>query len=189
MDLLVVFGAEGDGAGEVAERVAATVRRSGHRADVATARHCLDVESYDAVVIGAEVRDGRWHHDARQFALRHTMALRDRRVWCYSCAAPAPGVRAAATDAEPTPEARELMEFVGARGHATLAAPLRAPGFAALRADWSARRRITRWARDLGRDLDGARPPHGLGPARLWAALLGVLRRPAAGLPGTSAGR
>lgn len=178
----MVFGAEREGTGEIAERLAATLRRSGHRVDVAAARHALDVAAYEAVMIGGEIEGGHWHRDARQFVLRHTMALRDRRVWFFSCAA---------TDADPTPEVRELMDFVCARGHATFAAPRRARGVAALAADWAARRRIGRWVRALD---DGARPAAlgwqaGAGLLRLWVVLRRAARRAPPGLPGPTVGR
>lgn len=84
MTVLVAYASKRGSTAEIAETVAATLRREG--LDVCLER-VEDVESldpYDAVVIGSAVYMKRWRGDARHFLKKHRKALRQMPFWVFS---------------------------------------------------------------------------------------------------------
>ena len=71
--------------GEVAERIAARLRAVAV-VDVRPAGPDLDLDRYDAFVIGSAVHDMAWLPPARALTERLTPALRERPVWLFSIA-------------------------------------------------------------------------------------------------------
>ena len=77
----------------------------------------LDLEGYDAVVLGGALYMGRWHSDARRFARRYAADLRTMPVWLFSS-----GPLDRSADEKEIPAVgfvAKLAAEVGARGHAT----------------------------------------------------------------------
>ena len=75
--LVAYAGWAGSTAG-VAERIAEVMNRSGFAAEARRAGDVKDVAAFDAVVLGAAVRAGKLHPDARKFAARNTAELNSR---------------------------------------------------------------------------------------------------------------
>jgi len=72
---LVAYATKYGSTKEVAEAVAATLRKHGLEVEVRSAREVQALDDYSAVVLGAALYMGRWHRDARAFLRRHHTAL------------------------------------------------------------------------------------------------------------------
>jgi menaquinone-dependent protoporphyrinogen oxidase len=84
MTVLVAYASKRGSTAEIAETIAATLRREGLGVCL---ERCEDVECldrYDAVVIGSAVYMKRWRGDARHFLKKHRKALRQRPFWAFS---------------------------------------------------------------------------------------------------------
>jgi len=68
----------------VAERIAATIGRGGHRVELQVCGDGLDVSAYDAVVFGSAVFNQRWLPEGDEFVQRNIDALASRPVWLFS---------------------------------------------------------------------------------------------------------
>jgi menaquinone-dependent protoporphyrinogen oxidase len=165
MNILVTHGSERGGTAGIASRIGEALREAGLAADVVPAREVRDVRKYDAVVVGGALYAMRWHRDARRFVLRHAAALRERPVWFFS-SGPLDD-SAARTEIPPTQHVQQLMDHVGANGHATFGGRL-APHARGLVASSMAKKyagdfrdpaRIEAWARRVARliEADAAR--------------------------------
>ena len=73
--VLVAYGTKAGSTREVAECVAAHLRRRFYSTDLAPANAVADLDKYDGVVLGGSIYMGRWHPDARRFLKRHREAL------------------------------------------------------------------------------------------------------------------
>ncbi|MFT3774963.1 MAG: flavodoxin domain-containing protein [Minicystis sp.] len=160
MKILVTHGSERGGTAGIADRIGATLREAGVAVDVQPAREVRDVRAYDAVIVGGALYANRWHADARRFVLRHAAALRARPVWFFSS-----GPLDDSADHQglpPTPPVQQLMDFVGASGHATFGGRLApdAHGFVAASmakthaGDFRNMARIDAWARDVAHRIE-----------------------------------
>lgn len=162
MNVLVTYGSERGGTAGLAERIERALTREGHSVRCAAARDVRDLTGYDAVVLGGALYAMRWHADARRFVLRHAAALRARPVWFFSSG---PLDDTARGDAiAPTPQVRQLMGYVGARGHITFGGRLTpdARGLLASRmartsaGDWRDLDAVDAWALALSDQLGAA---------------------------------
>lgn len=73
---LVVHASKHGSTTKVAQRVADRLRSDGVDVTVASAREVRDpVASYDLVVVGGAIYNGRWYADARRFLKRHRAEL------------------------------------------------------------------------------------------------------------------
>ena len=84
MTVLVAYASKRGSTAEIAETVAATLRREGLGVCL---ERCEDVESldpYEAVIIGSAVYMKRWRGDARHFLKKHRRALRQKPFWVFS---------------------------------------------------------------------------------------------------------
>lgn len=153
MNILVAHGSKRGGTAGIASVIGAALRGAGVDADVLPAREVRDVRKYDAVVIGGALYAMLWHEDARRFVIRHAAALRERPVWFFS-SGPLDD-SAASREIPPTPDVQQLMDFVGASGHATFGGRLEpdAHGCVASKmakhhaGDFSNHAQIAAWAR------------------------------------------
>jgi menaquinone-dependent protoporphyrinogen oxidase len=68
--ILVVYASKYGSTQEVAESIAATLRKQMLHADVRPAADVEDLGEYGGVVLGGGVYMGRWHRDARSFVKR-----------------------------------------------------------------------------------------------------------------------
>jgi menaquinone-dependent protoporphyrinogen oxidase len=76
--ILVAYATRYGSTQEVAEQVAATLRKGGRAVDVQPARQVYTLEGYHAVVLGAPLYVGSLLKDARRFLSRHQEALAER---------------------------------------------------------------------------------------------------------------
>lgn len=73
---LVAYATRNGSTREVAEVIAATLRRGGAEVDLRPARQAREpLVGYDLVVLGAPLYSGRWHRDAYRFLKRHRAEL------------------------------------------------------------------------------------------------------------------
>jgi menaquinone-dependent protoporphyrinogen oxidase len=132
---------------------------AGLQVDVRPASERADIGAYDAVIVGGALYNQRWHRHARRFVSRHTSALRTRPVWLFSSGP----LDDSATTGEiaPIAQVQDLLQRVGARGHATFggrlapdAKGLPASAMAKTRAgDWRDPTRIRSWAATVAQEL------------------------------------
>lgn len=84
MTVLVAYASKRGSTAEIAETIAATLRREGLGVCL---ERCEDVQSldpYDAVVLGSAVYMKRWRGDARHFLKKHRKSLRQKPFWVFS---------------------------------------------------------------------------------------------------------
>jgi menaquinone-dependent protoporphyrinogen oxidase len=65
--ILMAYGTKHGSTQEVAEAVAAELRRNGAKVEVRPARQVRGLDGYDMVVLGAPLYSGRWYRDAGRF--------------------------------------------------------------------------------------------------------------------------
>jgi menaquinone-dependent protoporphyrinogen oxidase len=167
MRVLVSAASKHGSTGEIAERIADTVRTAlpdGAVVGVRPAAEITDVASYDAAVLGSAVYMGHWMEDAVRAAAR-IAAGPPRSVWLFSSGPIGDPPR---PDEDPV-DVRAIVTATGARGHRVFAGRLdrHRLGFAekamvlALRVadgdfrDWDA---IDGWARQIATELSTLPP-------------------------------
>lgn len=116
MTVLVAYASKRGSTAEIAETVAATLRREGLKVCLEPAGDVRNLERFDAVVLGSAVYMKRWRGDARHFLKKHRKALRQVPFWVFSSGP----VGAPAQDhpewTEP-PKLAEKIDDLGGRGH------------------------------------------------------------------------
>lgn len=87
-NVLVTVASRHGSTAELATELGARLRESGHdrplRVEVRPVEEVERVDGYDAVVLGSAVYLGQWLPSARDFALTHAAALRQRPLWLFS---------------------------------------------------------------------------------------------------------
>lgn len=160
--VLVAYSSRMGGTAEIAEAIAAEVRRHGAEVDVLPAGEVRSVHEYEFVVIGSAIYAGRWRRDALALLRRNSLDLMKRRVWLFqsglSVTGPGPWQ-------DPTPAVvRRLARVVGAVTPVTFPGRLtresargpvarlmaRQPSAGDFR-DWD---RIRRWANEIGMQVN-----------------------------------
>jgi len=84
MTILVAYASKRGSTAEIAETIAATLRREGLSVCLERAEDVQSLEPYDAVVLGSAVYMKRWRGDARHFLKKHRKALRQMPFWVFS---------------------------------------------------------------------------------------------------------
>lgn len=84
MNVLVAYASKRGSTAEIAETVAATLRREGLKVCLEPAGDVRSLERFDAVVLGSAVYMKRWRGDARHFLKKHRKALRQMPFWVFS---------------------------------------------------------------------------------------------------------
>jgi menaquinone-dependent protoporphyrinogen oxidase len=84
MTVLVAYSSKRGSTAEIAETVAATLRREGLGVCLERAEDVASLERYDAVVLGSAVYMKRWRGDARHFLKKHRKALKQTPFWVFS---------------------------------------------------------------------------------------------------------
>lgn len=84
MTVLVAYASRRGSTAEIAETVAATLRREGLGVCLERAEDVQSLEPYDAVVLGSAVYMKRWRGDARHFLKKHRKALKQIPFWVFS---------------------------------------------------------------------------------------------------------
>jgi menaquinone-dependent protoporphyrinogen oxidase len=84
MNVLVAYASKRGSTAEIAETVAATLRREGLGVCLEPVEDVRSLERFDAVVLGSAVYMKRWRGDARHFLKKHRKALRQMPFWVFS---------------------------------------------------------------------------------------------------------
>ncbi|MCH0540804.1 flavodoxin [Streptomyces sp. MUM 203J] len=82
--VLVTYGSRHGATEGIAEEIAEALNEDGYHTAVVPADDVVDVNAYDAVVLGGALYAGHWHHDAVRCARRNAQALGRRPVWLFS---------------------------------------------------------------------------------------------------------
>jgi len=83
--ILVSYSTNSGSTADVAEKIGEVLKQEGHSAEVKPIADVIDLEEYEAVIIGAPMIFG-WHQTARQFVTRHQSVLSTRKVAYFACA-------------------------------------------------------------------------------------------------------
>jgi len=105
MSILVAYATKHGSTGEIAERIAATLRGWGQTVEVRPIGSVGDVKQYDACVVGSAVYFGSWTKEATEFVGANSEVLATRPIWLFSS-----GPTGEATQPEP----KQVTEFRGA---------------------------------------------------------------------------
>jgi menaquinone-dependent protoporphyrinogen oxidase len=116
MTVLVAYASKRGSTAEIAETVAATLRREGLGVCLERAEDVQSLERYDAVVLGSAVYMKRWRGDARHFLKKHRKALRQKPFWVFSTGPVGDPSRDNPEWLEP-PAIVEKVEDLGGRDH------------------------------------------------------------------------
>lgn len=84
MTVLVAYASKRGSTAEIAETVAATLRREGLGVCLERCEDVRNLDCYDAVVLGSAVYMKRWQGDARHFLKKHRKTLRQKPFWVFS---------------------------------------------------------------------------------------------------------
>lgn len=84
MTVLVAYSSKRGSTAEIAETVAATLRREGLGVCLEPVEAVADLDRFDAVVLGSAVYMKRWRGDAKHFLKKHRKALRQKPFWVFS---------------------------------------------------------------------------------------------------------
>lgn len=163
MKILVAYASKRGSTAEIAETVAATLRREGLKVCLEPAGDVGSLERFDAVVLGSAVYMKRWRGDARHFLKKHRKALRQMPFWVFSSGAVGDPAKDDPAWTEP-PKIIEKVEEMGGRGHVVFGGcvPAEPKGFMERamvdgtpkqyrdRRDWD---EIRAWAKQVASDL------------------------------------
>lgn len=112
MRVLVVYASRYGATQEIAERIAATLRRQSLDATVQSAKHADDPVGYDAAVIGSAAYYFHWMKAATEFVRRNRDALTSRPVWLFSSGPLGTEAKdAQGRDVRAATEPKEIAEF------------------------------------------------------------------------------
>lgn len=120
MRVLVAVASRHGGTREIGSVIAEALTAAGHEVDELDPADVALIDSYDAVVLGSAVYNGRWLPEARELAERAATPLSRRPVWLFSSGL---ATQPASIANSPT-EMRDLRERVAARAHRSFAGRL-----------------------------------------------------------------
>lgn len=163
MTVLVAYASKRGSTAEIAETVAATLRREGLGVCLERCEDVRSLDRYDAVVLGSAVYMKRWQGDARHFLKKHRKALRQMPFWVFSSGPVGDPAKDNPDWVEP-PKLAEKVEDLGGRAHAVFGGRLPAepkgmmeramvdgvPGEYRDRRDWG---EIRSWAKQISSEL------------------------------------
>ena len=116
VNVLVAYASKRGSTAEIAETVAATLRREGLRVCLEPAEDVGSLERFNAVVLGSAVYMKRWRGDARHFLKKHRKALRQMPFWVFSSGPVGDPARDDQAWIEP-PTLADKLEALGGREH------------------------------------------------------------------------
>jgi menaquinone-dependent protoporphyrinogen oxidase len=116
MTVLVAYASKRGSTAEIAETVAATLRREGLKVCLEPVEQVKSLEPYEAVVLGSAVYMKRWRGDAKDFLKKHRKALRQMPFWVFSSGPVGDPAKDDSAWMEP-PAIVEKVEEMGGRGH------------------------------------------------------------------------
>lgn len=116
MTVLVAYSSKRGSTAEIAETVAATLRREGLGVCLEPVEAVRDLDRFDAVVLGSAVYMKRWRGDAKHFLKKHRKALRQKPFWVFSSGPVGDPAKDNPEWSEP-PKLAEKVEEMGGRAH------------------------------------------------------------------------
>lgn len=116
MTVLVAYSSKRGSTAEIAETVAATLRREGLGVCLEPVEAVADLDRFDAVVLGSAVYMKRWRGDAKHFLKKHRKALRQMPFWVFS-SGPVGDPAKDNPDWNEPPKLAEKVEEMGGRAH------------------------------------------------------------------------
>lgn len=116
MTVLVAYSSKRGSTAEIAETVAATLRREGLGVCLEPVEAVRDLDRFDAVVLGSAVYMKRWRGDAKHFLKKHRKALRQKPFWVFSSGPVGDPAKDNPEWNEP-PKLAEKVEEMGGRAH------------------------------------------------------------------------
>jgi len=116
MTVLVAYSSKRGSTAEIAETLAATLRREGLGVCLEQAEEVRSLEPYDAVVLGSAVYMKRWRGDAKHFLKKHRKALRQLPFWVFSSGPVGDPANDNPDWMEP-PKLAEKVEELGGKAH------------------------------------------------------------------------
>ncbi|HWJ41894.1 MAG TPA: flavodoxin domain-containing protein [Solirubrobacterales bacterium] len=163
MTVLVAYSSKRGSTAEIAETVAATLRREGLGVCLEPVEEVGGLDGYDAVVLGSAVYMKRWRGDAKHFLKKHRKALRQMPFWVFSSGPVGDPAKDDPDWMEP-PKLAEKVEEMGGRAHVVFGGcvPAEPQGFIERtmaegvpveyrdRRDWAA---IRGWAQQIATEL------------------------------------
>jgi menaquinone-dependent protoporphyrinogen oxidase len=117
MTVLVAYASKRGSTAEIAETIAATLRREGLGVCLERCEDVRSLDGYDAVVLGSAVYMKRWRGDARNFLKKHRKSLRQMPFWVFS-SGPAGDPAEDNPDWNEPPKLVEKVEELGGKDHA-----------------------------------------------------------------------
>ncbi|HYH53193.1 MAG TPA: flavodoxin domain-containing protein [Solirubrobacterales bacterium] len=163
MTVLVAYASKRGSTAEIAETVAATLRREGLGVCLEPVEDVRSLERFDAVVLGSAVYMKRWRGDARHFLKKHRKTLRQKPFWVFSSGPVGDPAQDDQGWTEP-PQLAQKVEDLGGREHVVFGGcvPAEPRGLVERavaegvpkeyrdRRDWD---EIRRWAKQVASDL------------------------------------
>ncbi len=117
MRVLIAYGSKRGSTEGVARHIQDALESSGIVADVRSAAEQIDLDDYDAVVVGGSLHNGHWHKHSRKFVSRNAALLRTKPVWLFSTGPLDESTRSG--NLPPVPHVRDAAIASGARDHIT----------------------------------------------------------------------
>jgi len=84
MTILIGYATEHGSTRGVAERIGTRLTDAGLDVDVLPLSAVIDLNAYDAVILGSAIHDGTWLPDAAEYVTRHRTALVRGPLWLFS---------------------------------------------------------------------------------------------------------
>lgn len=126
MRILVAVASPKRGTRFVAEALGDQLVGRGLQVDVCDVTRLNSIDGYDAVIVGAALRRGRWRRDARLFVVSYAGPLSDRPVWLFATRRSRRGEAAGQADVDLS----KVVKTIGVHEHRVFDVP----------SDWSLRR-------------------------------------------------
>ena len=114
MNILVAVASRHGSTQEIAYAIAGELSANGCAASVYTVDPGIDLNPYDAVILGSAIYMGKWLPEAQAFVDRNTSRLKSKSVWLFSSGP------LGAPDPRPIEDLTDLpafLEATGARDH------------------------------------------------------------------------
>ncbi|NLI40861.1 MAG: hypothetical protein GX421_06755 [Caldisericales bacterium] len=81
--ILVCYATRCGSTGEIAERIASVMKTNGHTVNVLQVKRNIDIEGYDAVVLGSAIRIGKCLGEAIEFVKQRKVDLQNKKLFYF----------------------------------------------------------------------------------------------------------
>ncbi|KOU36251.1 flavodoxin domain-containing protein [Streptomyces sp. WM6378] len=158
--VLVAYATKNWSTAEIARTITQVLHEEGRNPEMLLVTDVVDVQAYDAVVIGSPLYEGRWLKDAQRFLKDQGEALRKQPVWLFSSGPLDDSANGGGVP--PVPDVHHALIRINARGHVTFGGCLRddTKGWVAQelvssrkRGDFRDFKQISTWAQDIATAL------------------------------------